>query len=378
MSVETISVIMPTFNRHDLIPETIEALLAQKRPIDQIIVVDDGSSDATADVLASYGERITRLHQENSGKAVALNNGLALASGSVIWIMDDDDLPVPEACEILVTPLETDKDLDFVAGRHIDFEVNPRTGEREFRDPGYMRCSSPDRIFPDLLEGCHIFQPGLMVRKTVYGTVGLFDRTMIRSQDYQMILRIARSHRGVQLEETVFYHREHLGVRGNAEMQFAADQNADRWAQYNARIFAPLMAELEDCQLFGRAEWEATPSAARPRMAHIARGTIFARQRMWADAMSAFESALAQDRDTALSQIECAYLSRASLSPLGCPELLSEKDLQKRLKAIGRTGGVGAQMRAILKRSVRWRLKLAMRTGDWSSLRTLLWFFATA
>lgn len=359
MRRETVTLIMPTFNRCALIGETLEALFAQTRPIDQIIVVDDGSSDGTPQLLEKYKHQIEVHRQVNSGKAVALNNGLSKAIGSLIWVMDDDDIPIPEACSMLVAPLEADTELGYVAGRHIDFEVDPKTGERNFRDPGYMRESQPDRLFPDLLEGCHVFQPGLIVRKEIYEDVGPFDENMIRSQDYEMILRIARSHRGMQLPDVVFFHREHQGARGNAQTQFKADQNADRWAEYNARIFAPLMNDLEDHQLFGQSEWQATSEVMRPRLAHITRGTVFARQRMWPEALDAFEKALELSAQP-LSESERRYLARATLSTLGCPELLENPDLRNRTRKLRSKGKAGREMRAIIKRSLMWRLKSAI------------------
>lgn len=372
-----ISVIIPTFNRAPLIGETIESLLSQERPVDEILIVDDGSADNTQEVLAKFGGAVRVYHQENAGKAAALNRALDLAEGDLIWINDDDDILLPTAAAALATPLETDPDLSFCAGRHIDFTVDAQSKEKVFRAPGYMRTSTPGRIFPDLLEGCHIFQPGLMVRKAVYSDVGPFRVDLMRSQDYEMLLRIARRHRGLQLAEEVFWHREHEGKRGQVGMQFAAGQNADRWAAFNGQIFTEIFATLEDHELFSPEEWLATPDAARPRLAQVARGTVQARQRMWQDALDSFANA-AQLSSAPLTQAERALAGRATLSTLGTPELLNSADLRARLKSLGKAGRSGAELRSILRRSMLWQIKAATTSRDLSKGASLLRYFATS
>lgn len=86
-----VSVIIPTYNRADTIRRSIDSALAQSyRPI-EVIVVDDGSSDATRDVLEDYGNRIIYIHQNNAGPSVARNTGVGLARGEFIAFLDSDD-----------------------------------------------------------------------------------------------------------------------------------------------------------------------------------------------------------------------------------------------------------------------------------------------
>lgn len=91
MSV-TVSVVVPTYNRADLIGETLERILAQTVPPAEVIVVDDGSTDDTPAVLARFGARIRVERIENSGEIDARNHGIRLARGTLIAFCDSDDL----------------------------------------------------------------------------------------------------------------------------------------------------------------------------------------------------------------------------------------------------------------------------------------------
>lgn len=359
----SISVILPTYNRAHLIGETIQSLLEQTRMPDEILVIDDGSTDGTPEVLARH-EGLRVVQTENKGKASALNLALSLISGDLVWVVDDDDLLLPHACMALSAPLEADQGLDFCAGRHIDFEVDERTGRKITRLPGYMRDSLPKQIFPDLLEGCHVFQPGLMVRKRVYDAVGPFDASLVRSQDYEMILRIARHHRGMQLPEAVFLHREHRGRRGTAANGFAAAENSDRWAAFNRRVFTRLLDGLADQELLAGDDLAQLPSALRPRAARVKRGCVLARQRMWPEAIAAWREAAAMG-SAPLSGIEREMLARSPNSALGAPELFADAKVRSGLAALSRMASPGAEMAAVLRRASRWHIRMAIRAGEW-------------
>lgn len=91
------SVLIPTFNRTELLRETIESVLAQSFQNYELIVVDDGSTDRTWDLLQSYGTRVKALRQSNQGPEVARNLGAAHATGEYLALLDSDDLLLPNA-----------------------------------------------------------------------------------------------------------------------------------------------------------------------------------------------------------------------------------------------------------------------------------------
>lgn len=370
-----ISVILPTYNRCNLIGETLNSLLAQSRRPDEILVIDDGSDDGTPEVLRRYGEYIRVIRQDNSGKARALNRALGEIRGELVWIVDDDDLLLPDAAEQLSTALETEGTLDFCCGRHMDFTHDAQgEAKRHLRPPGYMCLSAPDEIFPHLLEGCHIFQPGLMVRREVYEAVGPFRQDLVRSQDYEMLLRIARSRRGRQLDRVVFWHREHSGQRGQAGKRFDMAEASNRWAEYNRVIFSELMPDLSDWELLPMRDWDTCPPENRQRLALIARATILARQRMWPEALGHLEEAARQSA-TPLSAAERARLARATLSTLGTAPLDRDRVLQTRLRQLGKAGTNGAEVRRLLRRGLRWQLRQAITQRNFARTQRLARFF---
>jgi glycosyltransferase involved in cell wall biosynthesis len=99
MSDQSISVVMATYNGARYIREAIDSIRSQTIPADQIIVVDDGSTDGTKDILQSYGNAIVTVTQPNKGPSAARNTGLALARGRYVALLDSDDVCKPERLE---------------------------------------------------------------------------------------------------------------------------------------------------------------------------------------------------------------------------------------------------------------------------------------
>lgn len=124
-----VSVIIPNFNRADLISNTIHNILGQSFRAVEIIVVDDGSTDHSIEVLEGFGTQITLIRQENSGPGGARNAGFGAASGQFIQFMDSDDLASLNKLEIQVAALESEgADMAFCPWFHIEWGISKSEG----------------------------------------------------------------------------------------------------------------------------------------------------------------------------------------------------------------------------------------------------------
>src|SRR5271169_4507748 len=101
MNVLRVSTIIPTFNRAHVVAEAIESVLRQTVPAEQIIVVDDGSTDDTIDVLTRFDGRISVIRQAHSGVSAARNAGMRAATGDWIAFLDSDDVWLPDRISTL-------------------------------------------------------------------------------------------------------------------------------------------------------------------------------------------------------------------------------------------------------------------------------------
>ncbi len=359
----SVSVIVPTYNRADLIAETLDTLLAQSRPPDEILVVNDGSSDGTGEVVAQYAPRIRQIVKENGGKASALNLALGEVNGDLIWICDDDDLLLPQTCQKLAGLLETAHDLDFACGHHEDFTFDPQTGQKHIKPAGFRRESAPDEIFFDLLDGCHIFQPGLMVRRSHYEQLGGFREDLVRSQDYEMMLRIARHGTGRLLDETVYLHREHQGARGSGADRFSAADAFAKWVKYDRMIFEPLLTELAPEELLPASYWGDPVNAdLRERSAELKRASARARHQMWGEAVADWQR-IARDFSGSMNDFERLITRRATLHMFGSDPLFEDSDVRDGLRELKASSSLGREIVSVLGRSVAWQARKAAQSG---------------
>ncbi|MEI7614144.1 MAG: glycosyltransferase [Betaproteobacteria bacterium] len=125
MSRPLLTVVMPVYNVAPYLPRCLDSLIAQTRPIDELIVVDDGSTDDCPRILAEYASRLPQMRvirQDNGGLSAARNTGLALAQGEYLAFIDSDDFVAPEAYAHLLAVAQRD-DLDMLlCNAHYHFE----------------------------------------------------------------------------------------------------------------------------------------------------------------------------------------------------------------------------------------------------------------
>lgn len=142
-----VSVIIPSYNRAKILPPTLESVLAQTYPHLEVIVIDDGSTDETAAVVAGYGERVRYIRQENQGVEMARNRGILESRGAYLNFLDDDDLMAPDKIERQVKVLQSRSDVGVVhcGYTYIDkeghkMEVTGRMPEGDVLQPLVWGC----------------------------------------------------------------------------------------------------------------------------------------------------------------------------------------------------------------------------------------------
>ena len=230
-----VSIILPSYNGERYIKEAIESVLNQSFGNFELILINDGSIDKTADILEEYknkDSRIKTIHQENIGLAKSLNKGIRLAKGKYIARMDDDDLWLKEKLE---------KQIDFI-------EKNPEigllgTGCYEVTDKGKIIGK---KIFPeknqelqkDLIQYNPFIHSSIMAKREVFDEVGLYDEKFRESEDYELWLRIAENYKIANLAEplvTKRYCKKSLSPAKDKEQLYfvlEAKKTAVRRGQY--------------------------------------------------------------------------------------------------------------------------------------------------
>ena len=114
-----ISVVIPAYNAEKFMARSIDSLLAQTRPVDEIIVVDDGSTDGTAEVIQYYGGKVRYIYQDNAGVSTARNTGIHAASGDWVAFLDADDTWRPEKTQIQTDLLKRNPELVWVSSNYL-------------------------------------------------------------------------------------------------------------------------------------------------------------------------------------------------------------------------------------------------------------------
>ena len=182
-----VSVVIPTYNRRLLVREAVASVCAQRGADCEIIVVDDGSSDGTADTLrAEFRSRIRVILTENRGVAAARNRGVAASRGELIAFLDSDDLWLPDKLRAQVRFFGERPDAEIC---HTE-EIWIRNGVR-VNPCAHHRKRSGD-IFAPSLPLCLVSPSAVMLRRTLWQRSGGFDEHLPVCEDYDLWLRIAR------------------------------------------------------------------------------------------------------------------------------------------------------------------------------------------
>jgi glycosyltransferase involved in cell wall biosynthesis len=207
MGANTISVIIPCYNGAEFLGETIESVLTQTYPPLEVIVVDDGSTDNTGEVVARYPE-VKYIRQKNQGGGVARNTGLRESKGDYLVFQDQDDRMLPNAFEIGVNSLLEHPECGFAYGicKLVQADGSPFDSEPALPEKPFESSNA----YEVLLRGRCFVPPGtVMFRRSVFDTIGEFDPTWQESADYDIYLRAARAFQGYCHNQVIVEYRQH-------------------------------------------------------------------------------------------------------------------------------------------------------------------------
>jgi len=180
-----VSIIIPAYNQGAYLARAIRSALDQTYPDFEVIVVDDGSTDNTAEVARSFDDsRLHYVYQENRGLSAARNTGIRHTTAPLLTFLDSDDLFLPRKLELLVAELERDPELGLVAGQAIPIDENEQQVGKIFdRKPP----EEPSR----LLLGNPLHVGSVLLRRACQEKVGFFDEELRSYEDWDMWLRLA-------------------------------------------------------------------------------------------------------------------------------------------------------------------------------------------
>jgi glycosyltransferase involved in cell wall biosynthesis len=191
----SISVIIPVYNRYTLIERAIKSVLGQTLLPDEIIVIDDGSTDGTDKIIKNNYPDIILLKQKNRGVSCARNNGIINAKGTWITLLDSDDEWLPEKLEKQSQAIQINSNNKIC---HTDevwirngVRVNPMKKHRKYGGNIYKYC----------LPLCVMSPSSIMIHKDIFKDVGLFDENFPVCEDYDLWLRICSRYPVLYLQE---------------------------------------------------------------------------------------------------------------------------------------------------------------------------------
>jgi len=202
-----VTVFIPVFNREDYVCTAINSILAQQYTDFEILIVDDGSTDATRERIAAYGDPRVRLecNGRNLGIPASRNRGLALARGEYIALLDSDDYAYPNRLAVQVDYLDRHPELVQIGSGCTLMDAQGRLLKRVRRHP-----NRPEAIDAHLLFHCALINRTIMARTAILREYG-YDERFPRCQDYELHTRLARKHRMANLSRLLVCGREHDG-----------------------------------------------------------------------------------------------------------------------------------------------------------------------
>lgn len=198
-----VSICVSTYNRKAYLEQTLESIKAQTYQDYEIVIVDDGSTDGTEEMICQLPYKVSYSWQENAGCAAASNRMIQLAKGQYISFIDSDDTLMPDAIERMVRVLESEFEDVFVYGPYLRMDEN-----------GLVYGKSKRRLYSGyvtryLFQGIFASMCGSMFPKKILQEAEGFDESLPVGEDYDLLLRLSLKYRFIALLEPTFRIRRH-------------------------------------------------------------------------------------------------------------------------------------------------------------------------
>jgi glycosyltransferase involved in cell wall biosynthesis len=234
-----VSVIIPVFNSSAYIEDAVRSALAQDYGNKEIIVVDDGSTDSTPDILETFQDQIVVVRQVNAGPGAARNHGLQHARGTYIAFLDADDVWIPGKLRLQVEYLQQKPAIGAVYSKWLLWHGD---AEGQFALPDLPPLNEPPAIVREdsgwvytiLLFECRLLTSTVVLRRSVMEQVGPFDEYLLRGQDYDYWLRLSRITEIHKLDSELVLYRIHSDNIASKYSNYnyelmVVEQNVSRW-----------------------------------------------------------------------------------------------------------------------------------------------------
>lgn len=230
-----VTVIIPTYNRYNFIEEALNSVLNQTYPNKEVIVVNDGSTDNTEELIKPYMDRIIYIKKNNGGTASAINAGLRIASGQYYTICDDDDIILPRTLELQMRFIQKNAFVDVLFQDVFNFKHE--NAQRNIESVRSFPHLSRDELLPWFLHDWLGYGSGL-IRSECHQVIGLYREDLRRSQDHEMYIRLARHFNIRFLHMPLILIRMHNTPRKSGGEYFHPDKSDEKGLEYG-RLFFP-------------------------------------------------------------------------------------------------------------------------------------------
>ncbi len=250
-----VSVIMPAYNRADLIHESIKSVLDQTFKDFELIIINDGSTDNTLSVVESFASdsRVVIINQPNVGEGGARNTGLAAAQGDFIGFLDSDDLWLPKKLELQIELIDNSDGLEWVYSDTEVFDSDTGKTTHLFSNRNPQKAGN---VSKNLILNCFIASPTPLVARHIFEEVGSFSDFKIAA-DWDMWLRISAKYKLGRIREPLARYRVHAGsVTLNKSVDFRLQKHLeviDRAFNFAPKVFgSKAVAYAVQYKYFGR------------------------------------------------------------------------------------------------------------------------------